>query len=53
MGESSLVGPELIYKILEKVHIIRNQLQMAHSRKKTYADHKRRDLNLKKVIRCI
>ena len=26
-GETSLVGPDLIYKTLEKFHIIRNQLQ--------------------------
>ena len=44
MGESSLLGPNLIYKTLEKVHIIRNRMQTAYSRQKSYADHKRRDL---------
>ena len=46
MGEPSLLGHELIYKTLEKVHIIRNRLQTAYSRQKSYADHWRRDLKL-------
>ena len=33
----------MIYKTLEKFHIIRNQLQTAYSLKKSYADHRRRD----------
>ena len=32
VGELSLLGPDLIYKTLIKVHIIRNQLQTAYSR---------------------
>ena len=44
VDEPSLLGPELIYKTLEKVHIIRNRLQMAYSQQKSYADHRRRDL---------
>ena len=44
VGESSLVCPELIYKTLEKVHIIRKWLQAAYSRQKAYADHGKRDL---------
>ena len=44
MGEPSLLSPELIYKTLEKVHIIRNRLQTAYSRQKSYVDHRRRDL---------
>ena len=44
MGDPSLLVPELIYKILEKVHIIRNRLQTAYSRQKSYADRRRRDL---------
>ena len=42
-SEPSL-GPELIYKILEKVYIIRNWLHMAYNRQKSYTDHKKRDL---------
>ena len=32
VGEPSLLGPDLIFKTLEKVHIIRNRLQTAYSR---------------------
>ena len=53
VGETSLLGPNLIYKTLEKVHIIKNQLQMAYSRHKSYDDHRRRSLEFEKVIRCI
>ena len=42
-GESSLLSPYLIYKTLEKVHIIRNRLPMVLSRKYSYYDHRRRD----------
>ena len=44
VGEPLLLGFELIYKTLEKVHIIRNRLQTAYSRRKSYANHRRRDL---------
>ena len=44
VGEPSLLVPELIYKTLEKVHIIRNRLQIAYSRQKSYADNMRRGL---------
>ena len=47
VGEPSLLVLEFIYKTLEKVHIIRNQLQTAYSRQKSYADHKRRDFEFK------
>ena len=53
VGEPSLLGHDLIYRTLEKVHIIRNHLQTAYSRQKSYADHRRRVWSLKKVIRCI
>ena len=48
MGAASLLGPEFFYKTLEKAHIIRNQFQTAYSRKKSYADHWRRDLEFEK-----
>ena len=44
MGESSLFGNDFIYRTLEKVHIIRNRLQTAYSRQKSYADNRRSDL---------
>ena len=44
LGDSSLLGLDLIYKTLEKVHIIRNSLKIAYSRQKSYVDHRRRNL---------
>ncbi|XP_069150328.1 uncharacterized protein [Solanum lycopersicum] len=44
VGEPSLLGPDLIYKTLEKVHIIRNRLETAYSQEKSYADQRRKDL---------
>jgi len=49
VGEPSLLGPDMIYKILEKFHNIRNWLQTAYSRQKSYADHRRRDLEFEEV----
>ena len=43
VGEPSLLGPVLIYKTLEKVHIIRKWLQMAYSRQKSYDDQMKID----------
>ena len=44
VGESSLLGPDFIDKILEKVHIIRNRLKIAYCKQKSYADNRRREL---------
>ena len=44
VGDHLFLCPELIYKTLEKVHIIRNRLQVAYSRQKSNANHMRRDL---------
>ena len=44
VGESSLLGPDLIYKTLEKVYIMRNQFQTTYNRQKSYVDHMREDL---------
>ena len=46
--ESSLFCPQLIYKTLEKFHMIRNQLKTAYSRQKSYADNRRRELEFEK-----
>ena len=37
----------MICKTLEKIHVIRNQLQMAYNRQKSYTDNRRRDLEFK------
>ena len=44
VGESSFFGPELIYKTLEEVHLIRNRFKTTYSRQKSYADQRRRYL---------
>ena len=44
VSNPSLLVPDLTYKTLEKVHIIRNRLQTTYNRQKSYADHRRRDL---------
>ena len=48
VGEPSLLGLNFIYKTLEKVHIIRSQLQKTYSPQKSYADYRRRDLEFEK-----
>ena len=44
VGKPSLLYRYFVYKTLEKVHIIRNRFQTAYSQQKSYADHRRRDL---------
>ena len=43
-GESSLLGPIMIYEALEKVRLINDRLKMAYSRQKFYAALTKRDL---------
>ena len=44
VGESSIMGPDLIRDTSEKVSLIRQRLLMAQSRQKSYADVRRRPL---------
>ena len=44
VGERSITGPDLIRDISEEVILIRQRLLMAQSRKKSYADVRRRPL---------
>ena len=44
MGESSITGPDLIRDTSEKVSLIRQRLLTAQSRRKSYADVRRRPL---------
>ncbi len=46
MGESSLLVFDLVYNIFEKVHIIGNLLQTISNWQKSYAYHRRRDLEI-------
>ncbi|WMV58543.1 hypothetical protein MTR67_051928 [Solanum verrucosum] len=44
VGDIALLGPESIYKDMEKVRLIRERLRTAQSRQKYYSDVRRRDL---------
>ena len=46
MGESSITSPDLIKDTSEKVSLIRQHLLMAQSRQKSYANKRRRPLEL-------
>ena len=46
VGESSILGTEIRYKDMEKVRIIRDRLTTAYSRQKSYADNRKRALEL-------
>jgi hypothetical protein len=43
-GERQFFGPELIQEAEEQVCIIRENLRVAHTRQKSYADNRRRPL---------
>ncbi|GJU21461.1 reverse transcriptase domain-containing protein [Tanacetum coccineum] len=42
VGEAQLTGPEIIHETTEKIFTIRDRMQAAHDRQKSYADKKRR-----------
>jgi hypothetical protein len=44
VGERTLFGPAIIEVAKEKVEIVRENLRIAQSRKKSYADKRRREL---------
>jgi hypothetical protein len=43
-GENQVFGPELLREAERQVQVIRENLQLAQSRQKSYADHRRRNL---------
>ena len=47
VGERSFFGPAKIKETKEGVAQVRENLRIAHSRQKSYADNRRRDLELK------
>ena len=53
VGEPSLFGPELIYRTLENIHIIRNRMQMTYSPKGLMSISREGIWSSKKMIRCI
>ena len=50
VGDRELEGPELIRETSEKVPIIQERMRTAFSRQKSYADPRRRDVQLVWVI---
>ena len=47
MGESSILGSDFISMNFEKVHIIKNKFKTSYSRKKSYIDQKKSELEFK------
>ena len=43
-GEKEPLGPDIILETTEKVRLIKQRIQTAHSRQKSYADLKRKHL---------
>ncbi|GJY51487.1 hypothetical protein Tco_0442334, partial [Tanacetum coccineum] len=44
IGESSLIGPELVQEMTDKVVLIKEKLKVARDRQKSYADNRRKPL---------
>ncbi|WMV40982.1 hypothetical protein MTR67_034367 [Solanum verrucosum] len=44
IGEAGLIGPDLVHQAMKKVKVIQERLKTAQSRKKSYIDVRRRDL---------
>ena len=44
VGETTLIGPDLVLYAMEKVQLIRDRLKTSQSRQKSYADVRRREL---------
>ena len=53
IGERKLIGPQLVLETEEKVRMIRERLIAAQSQQKSYADRRRRALNLKWEIKSL
>ena len=41
VGESSILGEEIIHEVLEKVRVIRDRLAIAYSRQNSYANNRK------------
>ncbi|GKE76050.1 putative reverse transcriptase domain-containing protein [Tanacetum coccineum] len=49
VGESQLIGPELVQETTEKIFQIKESMKMARSRQKSYADKRRKPLEFKPI----
>ena len=47
VGDSSILGAEVIHEALEKVRMIRDRFATAYSRQKSYANNRKRPLKFK------
>ena len=47
IGESSLLGPKIIFKAIGKIRVIRDRLKTTYSRKKSYVKDRRKNLEFK------
>jgi hypothetical protein len=45
MGERKVFGPNILEEAEKQVHMVRENLRVAQSRQKSYADHRRRELS--------
>ncbi|GKD66927.1 putative reverse transcriptase domain-containing protein [Tanacetum coccineum] len=52
IGESSLIGPELVQETTDKVVLIKEKLKVARDRQKRYADNRRKPLEFEVGIKC-
>nr|GEV56656.1 hypothetical protein [Tanacetum cinerariifolium] len=50
IGESSLIGPELVQETTDKVVLIKEKLKAARGRQKSYADNRQNGVNILKSI---
>jgi hypothetical protein len=46
-GERKVFGPDILQEAEKQVHMVRENLRIAQSRQKSYADHRRRELSFK------
>ena len=44
VGEATLIGPDSVFYVMEKVQLIRDTLKTSQSRQKSYADVRRKEL---------
>nr|GEW38702.1 putative reverse transcriptase domain-containing protein [Tanacetum cinerariifolium] len=49
VGESQLIGPEIVQETTEKIIQIKEKLKMARSRQKSYADNRHKPLEFKEL----
>ncbi|GJT09556.1 putative reverse transcriptase domain-containing protein [Tanacetum coccineum] len=49
IGEGSLIGPELVQETTDKVVVIKERLQAARDRQKSYANNRRKPLEFKET----